>query len=691
MKIQKRLLLSILPVVLFTVIAVTAVAIIISKNVLENQVKENAQLLSKSYSSQLNGKVFQIKRMSEDLSAAIETAVNVETVLINTRKRYPEISRIMYTSLDGKVKDMAPYNKTLFISDFSVRDEWQQAQLTQKVIISDPTKYLGDDVFLIFSPVIIDYKANSTPETVGVAVIVIPVSFIFEQLDNVVFGDTGSLFVVNNRGTFIFHKDQSYIMERKVIDIPSTTDLSLIQKSMVNLESGLGTYYVGQERNLISFSAIRSVAWSVALTGSYKEFTKKIDSVITFSIFILIAGILIAAFFIYLIVHGVTRPLTFLTEVSEKIANGDYTIRSNLKIKNEVGHLSKSFDSMVDQLENYNKNLEIEVLDRTKELVAANEELEATNETLDSNAREMEMMNEELKVTNETLDLNAREMEAMNEELKVSNESMEAINEELNQTVDELDVSNKELAKTRDSLWSEMALAQKLQTVLLPIKPTIPGFEISAFMTTTDSVGGDYYDVINVEGKDWFLIGDVSGHGVTSGLIMMMVQTALHVALSQNPNGKPADLLKIINKTIHSNISKLGGNRYMTLTVFACLDNDKFSFAGAHLPAIIYRKETDSIEMLETPGAWIGLVEDIEDFNENREFSLATGDVMLLYTDGMSEGVSDTGEQYSQDKLAELFRSKLHLDPKGICDALKESSESLTVDDDVTIMVLKKV
>jgi len=691
LKIQKRLLLSILPVVITTVLAVTTVAIIISKNALENQVKENAVLLSTSYSSQVDNTIFQIKRMAEDLSAAIETAINVETVLINTRKRYPEINRIIYSSVDGEVQDMSPYNKVLLLSDFTIYKEWDRALESQEVVISNPIKYLDEDVFMVFSPVTIDYTVNSPPSTVGIAVVIIPVSYVLEKLHSVVYGETGSLFILNSEGTFIYHKDSSFIMEKKLTEIKSSTDLTLIQNAMVDLNSGIGSYFIKNEKNLISFSPIENAGWSLAITASYKEFTKRVNSVISFSSVILIIGLGLASWLIYLIVHGVTKPLTYLTEVSDKITNGDFSTRSILKIDNEVGHLSNSFNVMVDKLDNYNKNLEAEVLERTRELLVMNEELEATNETLDSNAREMEMLNEELQATNETLDQNAKEMEAMNEELKVSNESIEAVNEELMQTVDELDVSNKQLSATRDALWSEMELAQKLQTVLLPEDPKIDGFDISAFMTTTSSVGGDYYDVINIEGRDWFLIGDVSGHGVTSGLIMMMVQTSLHVALFQNPNISPVELLDVINKTIHSNIFKLGGSRYMTLTVFACLDEGRFTFAGAHLPLILHREKTDEIEMIETPGAWIGLIDDIQGFNEEREFSMEKGDSLLLYTDGITEATNEKGISFSQEKLAKLFKENVKLDAKGICESIKESSGNLKFDDDVSIMVLKKV
>ena len=93
-----------------------------------------------------------------------------------------------------------------------------------------------------------------------------------------------------------------------------------------------------------------------------------------------------------------------------------------------------------------------------------------------------------------------------------------------------------ELVKAMSALWGEMELAKKIQTVLLPRAPAISGLEIAAYMRPADEVGGDYYDVINAQGIDWLVIGDVSGHGVPAGLIMMMVQTAIHTVLEGKPN-----------------------------------------------------------------------------------------------------------------------------------------------------------
>ncbi|MDJ0762757.1 MAG: triple tyrosine motif-containing protein [Myxococcota bacterium] len=83
----------------------------------------------------------------------------------------------------------------------------------------------------------------------------------------------------------------------------------------------------------------------------------------------------------------------------------------------------------------------------------------------------------------------------------------------------QLEVAYTEVNETKDALWGEMQLAQKIQTVLLPDTPQLPGYDITAYMQTADEVGGDYYDVIQMEGTYWLVIGDVSGHGVPAGLV----------------------------------------------------------------------------------------------------------------------------------------------------------------------------
>jgi serine phosphatase RsbU (regulator of sigma subunit) len=256
----------------------------------------------------------------------------------------------------------------------------------------------------------------------------------------------------------------------------------------------------------------------------------------------------------------------------------------------------------------------------------------------------------------------------------------------------------KELKAARDALWGEMELAKKIQTVLLPEKPDIAGYEISGYMRTADLVGGDYYDVINVGGLNWIVIGDVSGHGVSAGLIMMMVQTSIHSVLTVAGDLKPSDLLGKVNSVITENIRRLHEDKYMTITVLACLQGGRFYYSGLHQDIMIYRASSGTVDTKETNGIWIGIEENINRLITDEELSLEHNDVMLLYSDGITEawkegsvkGKRDTSDMYTQNRLEEVFKKSGGSDPDEIKSAIIDSLNGYDCDDDVTMLILKR-
>lgn len=262
---------------------------------------------------------------------------------------------------------------------------------------------------------------------------------------------------------------------------------------------------------------------------------------------------------------------------------------------------------------------------------------------------------------------------------------------EIETAYQELYTTNRQLVETRNALWGEMELAKKIQTVLLPEEPLIPGYEICGYMHPADEVGGDYYDVIEVDGKHWIVIGDVSGHGVPAGLVMMMAQTSLHSLLKAHPEAPPTKILSMVNHVIHSNIQKLGEDKYMTITVFSCIADGKMYFSGLHQDIMIYRAATKDVELVETQGMWIGLLDNIGDMLEINSLQLSPGDVMFLYTDGIPESTDKEGNMYSDEKLVETFKHLAHLPPIEIRDGILNSlTDQFTSDDDITLLILKK-
>lgn len=305
-------------------------------------------------------------------------------------------------------------------------------------------------------------------------------------------------------------------------------------------------------------------------------------------------------------------------------------------------------------------------------------------------ADKIRAMRDELALVNvqlKDLNLNLEDKVALRtEELIAANEEMRAMNDEL--------------VKTRDILWGEMELAKKIQTVLLPEDPAMKGYRISVHMSPADDVGGDYYDVIKAGGMDWVVIGDVSGHGVPAGIVMMMVQTAIHANLDHNPGLEPSKLLTLVNRTIYRNIKRLNDNKYMTITVFALIKDGSFIYSGMHQDILVYRKQSDEVESVPTYGMWIGIIPELEGSIQNNTINLDPGDIMLLYTDGIIEawisgsvkGQRDPEkDMYGLQKLKDVFKGACKEGPVGVKDAVLDSLTGYVAHDDVTLMVIERV
>src|SRR5215471_19625857 len=102
----------------------------------------------------------------------------------------------------------------------------------------------------------------------------------------------------------------------------------------------------------------------------------------------------------------------------------------------------------------------------------------------------------------------------------------------------------------------ENEIASHIQSSLLPGEIDIEGLEISAGMSPTEVIGGDYYDIIPVPGGAWIGIGDVAGHGLAAGLITLMIQSTLQGLVAINPNASPRELVCVLNRVLYENIRK---------------------------------------------------------------------------------------------------------------------------------------
>lgn len=250
-----------------------------------------------------------------------------------------------------------------------------------------------------------------------------------------------------------------------------------------------------------------------------------------------------------------------------------------------------------------------------------------------------------------------------------------------------------DLNRTLAELWSEMDLAQKIQTVLLPEAAEFRGYDVAALMQPAANVGGDYYDWFKHGDAQWLLVGDVSGHGVSSGLIMMMAQTAVRAttySLSQRGiEPQPSEVLSLVNASIRSNLKRIGRDQYMTVNALR-LEDDGVRYAGLHQDLLVWRAETGAVERVETEGLWVGLLDDISPFLVDAKLALAPRDVLLLYTDGLTEARVG-GSMLGVEALIEGLKAAAPgRDARAIIEMMLKNLGTTTFDDDVTLVAIRR-
>jgi len=254
-----------------------------------------------------------------------------------------------------------------------------------------------------------------------------------------------------------------------------------------------------------------------------------------------------------------------------------------------------------------------------------------------------------------------------------------------------------ELQATLAELWSEMDLARKIQSVLLPAPQQIAGrYDYAGVMKPADEVGGDYYDTIEADGKLWVLIGDVSGHGVSAGLIMMMVQTAVRAVVQRFAAASqplsPGQLITLVNRALWRNLQLIGKGQYMTMTAL-CIDSSGVTYAGLHQPMLVFRKATGEVDEIETHGCWIGILDEIENLNEDRRLEFSPGDAIMLYTDGLIEAkLRDNPQELLRlPPVIARFQASCLAQDTAIATAQSVLTETnhCIVTDDVAVVVLR--
>jgi sigma-B regulation protein RsbU (phosphoserine phosphatase) len=226
-------------------------------------------------------------------------------------------------------------------------------------------------------------------------------------------------------------------------------------------------------------------------------------------------------------------------------------------------------------------------------------------------------------------------------------------------------------------LHQSMDLAMKVQQKLLPGKdPQIPGLDIAGKSIYCDETGGDYYDFLEFDGENdkkiSVVVGDVSGHGISSALLMASARAFL--------------------RQLAKDVAEY--NNFMTL-FYLRIDHEHKTLEwvrAGHDPAIFYDPKTRSFEALGGEGIPLG-VEESWVFTENKKRDLKEDQIIVLATDGIWEAENVDGEMFGKDRIYDLIRANAALSAKGILNILMDMLYRFTkgrkFEDDVTLVVIK--
>ena len=385
---------------------------------------------------------------------------------------------------------------------------------------------------------------------------------------------------------------------------------------------------------VLPFRDGRGLDWLIVVAIPETDFMEQIYASNRNTIGLMLLALGVAVGIGLLITRWLTQPLLRLTRASEAIASGNLSFQESADSPiSELRTLAHSFVSMASQLKASFETLEEKVKKRTAELANANAQISL-----------------------------------LNDKLKAENLRMGA----------ELDV------------------VRKIQQMILPKVEelnNVDGLDIAGFMEPAAEVGGDYYDVLQTEGVVTLGIGDVTGHGLESGMLMLMTQTAVRT-LKEIQESDPINFLDVLNRTIYQNVQRMDSEKNLTLAILN-YSKGRVSISGQHEEILIIRAD-GTIESVDTIdlGMPIGLDDNIKPFIDCTSVELKPGDGMVLYTDGIPEAYNLQKKQYGIERMREVIAQNCCGTAEDIKRAIIEDVHHFIggqkIFDDITLLVLKQ-
>lgn len=531
------------------------------------------------------------------------------------------------------------------------QDEWYAVA----VEVGEPTWspiYQWDD-----QPEIISISLNHPVYEDGELSAVLSVDFILSQINDFLqalqVSPNGEVFIIERDGLLVASSSEepSYIEVDGVAERRNILDLdNPVQRSAVEqVRDRLGSFDQIAEPQLVLTQVagepvyVSVMPWQdelglswVAVTVIPKsDFLAQINANTRNTVLLSLVALGGAIAICIVTARRLTRPILSISQASEKMAQGNLEQTAESSSIVEINQLAKSFNSMAAQLKTLFHTLEDKVDERTAELATANAEIQQ-----------------------------------LNAQLKSENLRMK----------------------------TEIDVARRIQEMILPKPEELErrdDLDIAGFMEPAAEVGGDYYDVLQQEGDRLVTIGigDVTGHGLESGVIMLMTQTAVRTLRALHETD-PVKSLSAINDVLYQNRQRMSSYRNLSLALIDYQDGH-LHICGQHEEVLVVRAN-GTVERVDTLdlGYPVGMLDDISEFIAQHHITLDVGDGIVLYTDGITEAQNDHRQLYGMERLLTIVEQSWHLPSQEIRAAIVEDVRSHIgthrVYDDITLVVLKR-
>lgn len=483
----------------------------------------------------------------------------------------------------------------------------------------------------------------------GVVASDITLKDISQFLKSLIVAKNGETFIIDRSGLLIASSAAFPILDEKDERIYATNYQDrLIQTAAQFLQQQMPTLDFIRQNQQFNFTMQgdhylqitpwkdgHGLDWLIAVVVPKQDFIGNIETHKKITLFLMLFTFLVTVFISWLLANWLLSPVLNLNHAAQQLANGHLNKKLPEKGSKELKSLTRSFNRMARQLQELVTNLEQKVTERTKDLADANAEISE-----------------------------------LNKKLQMDNLRMSA----------------------------ELEVTHRLQQMLLPKNHElnkVAELEIAGFMESADEVGGDYYDILPYGDERLKIgIGDVTGHGLESSVLMLMVQTAVRTLLLSGEKD-PVRFFDVLNQTIYENVQRMDSDKNLTLALID-YSNGSINLSGQHEEMLVVRAGGRIIEQFDTIdlGFPIGLEKDIKQFIAQREITLNSGDLVVLYTDGITEAQNDAGEFYGLERLCRTLRHNWQENVVKICQTVITDLHTFIgkqqVYDDITLLILRQ-